>query len=266
MYNTDLPRRADLPTSAQLKRSSLIAAVSACAILVTIVLPSEYAIDPLGIGGVLGLTKMGEIKTQLAAEAARGAATVSAPVQQAGTMDRATGDALSRRLDAIEAFLATQPAKKSNDEAELTGTLGAMAAAEPTSEAVQSMPISLPNMEPVREVVQDTSAPLPVGRSDEVTFTLAPSQGAEIKLVMQEGARASFAWASTGGVVNVDTHGDAPGQSASYEKGRGIASNEGTIEAAFDGNHGWFWRNRGSADVTIILRTNGDYAELKRIS
>lgn len=43
--------------------------VAAAAILVTIVLPAEYAIDPTGIGRVLKLTDMGEIKQQLAAEA-----------------------------------------------------------------------------------------------------------------------------------------------------------------------------------------------------
>lgn len=248
MYNTDFPRRADLPTSAQLRRSSLIAVASACAILVTVVLPSEYAIDPLGIGRVLGLTEMGEIKTQLAMEAARNAASIPAP-EAAGTADRVTSEALARRLDTIEALLAAQRERKPIDEAEPTGALGTLAAAEPAPEVTDDMPATLPS-----------------GRSDEVTFTLAPSQGAEIKLVMQQGARASFAWTSMGGVVNVDTHGDAPGQLASYEKGRGIASNEGTIEAAFDGNHGWFWRNRGSDNVTITLRTNGDYAEIKRIS
>lgn len=248
MYNTDFPRRADLPTSARLRRSSLIAVASACAILVTVVLPSEYAIDPLGIGRVLGLTKMGEIKTQLAMEAAKDVAPVPTP-EAAGAADRVASEALVRRLETIEALLAAQPERKPIDEAEPTGAPGTLAAAEPAP-----------------EITQNTPADLPVGRSDEVTFTLAPSQGAEIKLVMQEGARASFVWTSTGGVVNVDTHGDAPGQSASYEKGRGIASNEGIIEAAFDGNHGWFWRNRGTDNVTITLRTNGDYAEIKRIS
>lgn len=69
MYNTDIPTRAELPTTAQLLRSTAIAAVSAAVILVTIVLPAEYAIDPTGIGRMLKLTEMGEIKTQLAAEA-----------------------------------------------------------------------------------------------------------------------------------------------------------------------------------------------------
>ena len=69
MYNTDMPSRAELPSSAQLLRSTLIAAGVAAALLVTVVLPAEYNIDPTGAGRALGLTEMGEIKTQLAREA-----------------------------------------------------------------------------------------------------------------------------------------------------------------------------------------------------
>lgn len=95
-------------------------------------------------------------------------------------------------------------------------------------------------------------------------FVLTPGQGVEIKLVMRRGARAGFSWISSGGPVNYDTHGDAPGQSTSYDKGRGVEKDEGVLEAAFDGNHGWFWRNRGRSNVTVTLRTNGDYSDVKR--
>jgi hypothetical protein len=69
MYNSDIPTRAELPTTRQLIRSTIMAFVAAVVILVTIVLPAEYAIDPTGIGRALKLTEMGEIKTQLHAEA-----------------------------------------------------------------------------------------------------------------------------------------------------------------------------------------------------
>ncbi|MBN9292222.1 MAG: transmembrane anchor protein, partial [Hyphomicrobium denitrificans] len=71
MYNTDIPTRAELPTSKQLLRSTIIAIFAAAGILVTIVLPAEYAIDPTGIGRALGLAEMGEIKIQLAEESER---------------------------------------------------------------------------------------------------------------------------------------------------------------------------------------------------
>lgn len=44
-----------------------------------------------------------------------------------------------------------------------------------------------------------------------------------------------------------------------------MASDEGELEAAFEGQHGWFWRNRTPSDVTVTLKTSGDYFELKRV-
>ncbi|MEO0800312.1 MAG: transmembrane anchor protein [Pseudomonadota bacterium] len=70
MYNSEKPAPEELPSTAQLVRSTIIALIAAIAILVTIVLPAEYAVDPTGAGRALGLTSMGEIKNELAREAA----------------------------------------------------------------------------------------------------------------------------------------------------------------------------------------------------
>ncbi|MCG8568001.1 MAG: transmembrane anchor protein [Desulfobacterales bacterium] len=50
--------------------STLAALAVAIVILITVVLPAEYGLDPTGAGKLLGLTEMGQIKTQLAREAA----------------------------------------------------------------------------------------------------------------------------------------------------------------------------------------------------
>lgn len=100
---------------------------------------------------------------------------------------------------------------------------------------------------------------------DEMRVVLKPGQGAEVKLSMKAGEKAEFSWIAEGGVVNFDTHGDGGGQSISYEKGRAVPADDGSIQAAFNGNHGWFWRNRGDADVTVVVRTRGQYAEMKRV-
>lgn len=197
MYNTDLPRRADLPTSGQLLRSTVAAALVAAALLVTIVLPSEYGIDPTRIGRAFGLTQMGEIKVALAAEAAK---------------DRA-----------------------------------AAAKAPPAPQASAGAP----------------------GQSHTMTVRLKPGQGAEIKVAMRKGAAVRYEWTTQGGSVNYDTHGDpvnAPkGFYHGYGKGRNSGGDAGTLQAAFDGTHGWFWRNRSNAEVTVTLKTSGDYAEIKRV-
>ena len=59
MYNTDLPTRAELPSSASLLRSTILAILGAAAILVTVVLPADYGIDPTGAGRMLGLDRHG---------------------------------------------------------------------------------------------------------------------------------------------------------------------------------------------------------------
>lgn len=208
MYNTDMPTRAELPTTRQLLRSTAIAAVSAVVILVTVVLPSEYAIDPTGVGRALGLTEMGEIKTQLADEAEQ---------------------------DRLNAQPMTSP--------------------KPQSSIIDRV---------FRELVIGSAVAQTAQRSDEMTIVLKPGQGAEVKLAMVKGAKATFSWTVTGGTVNFDLHGDGGGQETSYEKGRSVPGDEGTLEAAFDGNHGWFWRNRGKTDVTVTLKTNGVYSSIER--
>jgi hypothetical protein len=65
MYNTDLPTRAELPSAIKLMQSTILAAIVALTLLITVVMPSEYGIDPTGVGRLLGLKQMGEIKRSL---------------------------------------------------------------------------------------------------------------------------------------------------------------------------------------------------------
>jgi hypothetical protein len=112
------------------------------------------------------------------------------------------------------------------------------------------------------------AAPAPTGRKDEVTVTLLPDQAAEVKLMMRGGARATFRWSVTGGHVNYDTHGDPvdnPKGYHGYGKGKGSTGESGVLEAAFDGRHGWYWRNRSGKEVTVTLTTEGDYTQVQRM-
>jgi hypothetical protein len=98
--------------------------------------------------------------------------------------------------------------------------------------------------------------------TDTVTFTLAPGASAEIKLEMTEGDVAEYAWSATGGRINFDLHAHGDGQSVDYDRGRGAVSGEGSIEAPFAGQHGWFWRNRDNSDVTVTLQLRGAYSDV----
>ncbi len=201
MNNAPNPRPEDLPGKAQLLRASIIAAIGAVVILVTVYLPAEHAIDPTGVGRVIGLTEMGEIKRELAEEAARDAET---HVDQSSSLINAIFGAFVGSAQAQEAW------------------------------------------------------------RDEVTFTLAPGATAEIKLVMEAGVTATYAWTATGGRVNFDLHAHGDGQSIDYARGRGETVGEGSIDAPFTGEHGWFWRNRDSSEITVTLQLRGDYSELKQ--
>jgi hypothetical protein len=229
MYNTDLPRRADLPSTGKLLRSTALAALIAGGLLVTTVLPAEYGIDPTGIGRVLGLTPMGEIKISLAAEARaeERVAAETAPAQ----------------------LVAVAPAVR----AEATS----VPAPAPAPVAVAALPPAAVAPEPG------------AARQDTVTVTLKPGQGAEVKLTMNKDHRVRYEWASAGGPVNFDTHGDpydAPKNFYhGYGKGRNELGNKGELVAAFDGKHGWFWRNRSGYDVTVTLKTQGEYARIERV-
>jgi hypothetical protein len=134
----------------------------------------------------------------------------------------------------------------------------ATTAAAPSTPAAVSAPQPAP---PVAAAAAADSA-----NSHVTEIALAPGEGKEIKLAMREGARVDFEWSVAGGVVNFDTHADRPGTPYhGYEKGQRLASDTGVLVAAFDGMHGWFWRNRGSTPVTLTLRTRGDYQDLKQV-
>lgn len=102
-------------------------------------------------------------------------------------------------------------------------------------------------------------------KSDTTTVTLKPNEGVEYKLEMVKGAKAKYEWTSAGGPVNHNLHTDGAGGSHSYSKGTGVERDAGEITAVSDGYHGWFWRNRNSKDVTITLKTSGDYKSIKRM-
>ena len=86
------PAPAEPPSAGRLLRSTAIAVVVAAFILATVVLPAEYGVDPTGLGRVLGLTQMGEVKARLAAEAAADAAADAQAAEEDAAERRAVAD------------------------------------------------------------------------------------------------------------------------------------------------------------------------------
>jgi hypothetical protein len=124
VYNANMPAKDDLPSSGQLIKSTIIAIVSAILILAAIVLPAEYAIDPTGIGRMLNLTEMGEIKQQLATEAKAdrlrdqqqgGAPPTGAPERRSGLFERYIATLFLSSASAAEPVVIAQVATRTDE-------------------------------------------------------------------------------------------------------------------------------------------------------
>ena len=186
-------------------------------------LPAEYGIDPTRIGGLLGLTKMGEIKVSLAEEAARVPGAIVPPC-------------------APTVSVTTPPIAPA---------------------AAPSTPVPTT---PAPSAKSDVPAGGAGQKSDVTKVSLQPGESKEVKLTMREGARAKFSWSTDKGVVSFDLHSDHPTDGYhGYGKGSGVAADAGELVAAFDGRHGWYWRNRTDDVVTITLKTEGEYSEIKEL-
>ncbi|MEP3076778.1 transmembrane anchor protein [Maricaulis sp.] len=231
MFNSQLPPRDDLPSSESLLKATAIALLAAIVILVTIVLPAEYGVDPTRIGRVLGLTEMGEIKMQLAAEAEAD--------RQGETA------AVAARAPASETAAAAP------DEADPTDT---------PSEAAEASPIE------ETAAATDTNEPVAAQWRDTISITLQPGEATEVKLTMSAGEIAVYEWTTDRAGLNSDLHGDNPQDAfISYRQGRNEPGDSGEFTAEFDGAHGWFWRNRSDVTVRVTLRARGAYSEFNRL-
>lgn len=187
-----------LPTVPQLLKATGIAVVAAGAILITTVLPSEFGIDPTGIGKAIGLTDL----SANSADAAKMPDIAAAPA---------------------------------------------------------------PVVEEQSETFARSTIPL---RTDEMAVTLKPGEGGEVKSTIRKGGRFVFAWATDGGPVNFDMHGEEPNAGeafTSYRKEKMVSSDQGSFVAPFDGTHGWYWRNRGDKPVTVKVKVSGFYEKLARV-
>ena len=207
MNNNNRPLDSELPSVAKLVKSTIIAITLAAIVLVTGVLPAEYGIDPTGIGNLLGLSKMGEIKASLAQEAA-----------------------------------ADKTVAKTKD-----------------SPAVNSPKMAADSVE--KTVTAQLEAPV---WTDKMTISLRPNEGKEVKLKMKKGGQVNYVWWTENGQANFDAHADSKKHRInyhSYDKGK-TGRKEGIMAAAFDGKHGWFWRNRTTEIMKIILQVAGEYSDI----
>ena len=216
--------------------------VVAGVLLVCIVMPAEYGIDPIGTGKALGLTGLAQVSERVAAKPASGS-------------PEATG----------------APAT--------SGAPGATAAQEtavapPTVADAKILPVLQP--EPVAsrwgEAASVTGAFIPQAgqfRLDSRKITLGPREGLEIKYHMNKAAGIVYSWTASAPVL-YDFHGqpdvappDAPKteddyfESYDHDDASGKTQFHGTLVAPSTGIQGWFWENPSADTVTIELAAAG---------
>jgi hypothetical protein len=88
----------------------------------------------------------------------------------------------------------------------------------------------------------------------------------EIKVKMQEAKVFMFSWQVDQGTLYVDFHGHDPSFGPDFfvrykEEDEGTAGN-GSVTAAFSGEHGWYWLNYNEFDVTVTLTVTGYFDDI----
>jgi len=105
-------------------------------------------------------------------------------------------------------------------------------------------------------------------KTEIVTIELDTDAVTEYKAIMQQGDSIAFRWSTDGGEAYYDFHAHdaAFGDEffTRYAEGEGTG-NAGSIVAAYDGQHGWFWLNIDGAPITITLEVMGFYDEIIKI-
>jgi len=95
---------------------------------------------------------------------------------------------------------------------------------------------------------------------------IIPARGdKEYKFYLAEGAILEYSWQTNGANLFYDFHGEPAGDTSGYFKSfKKTTSNQasGSLSTIFEGTHGWYWKNNTTSDVTITLKTKGEYQRL----
>ncbi len=105
-------------------------------------------------------------------------------------------------------------------------------------------------------------------KTETVTITIEGDGGVEYKALMDQGDVIVFSWKTDGGQAYYDFHAHQdtgnPEFFTRYDEGEGVGSS-GSILAAYDGQHGWYWLNLEADPITITLEVAGDFNEIVEI-
>ncbi|NML12808.1 hypothetical protein HHL08_22190 [Sphingobium sp. AR-3-1] len=174
------------------------------------------------------------------------------------TLARATGGAALAAIAILTLFVL--PAEYGIDPTGVGSAIGLKGMV--SGEAKEEAPAPSDVANPTKATIAKSAA----WRQDEMTITLAPHSGQEVKAHMARGDSFIFTWASTGGPVKAEMHGEKAGATdgsfTDYWKELALTGGQGDFTAPFDGTHGWYFRNKGDTPVTVTVKTVGFYKDL----
>ena len=115
----------------------------------------------------------------------------------------------------------------------------------------------LPTVEQIKAARQTSGV-----RSDTIDIVIPAGKGLEYKLLIDAYMHLEYEWQTDGQPLYFDFHGEPQGDKSGYYESFAITtSNEmkGSLTTPFAGSHGWYWKNKSDAPITVTLKTKGDY-------
>ncbi len=98
------------------------------------------------------------------------------------------------------------------------------------------------------------------------TITLEAGGWIEYKFGVEKGGVLEYQWKTEGGPLYFDFHGEEydakPDEFTSFETATKSES-AGSLAAPFTGRAGWYWKNKNTVPVTVILEARGQYSILE---
>lgn len=214
------------PSRKSLLLSTAIAIIVATVILITIVLPVEYDIDPTGIGNLLGLTAISTANME--SESATARITVAEVETGAESVVAAS----------IEAYKTRDP-----------------------GDPPHVSPGSDMYVKNVDTTFRSEIIEIPVQGDEELEYKFQMREGQMLLYSWSSGTTELYFEFHA-----EPTEGEYPeGYYMSYQIGDGSTGGHGTLVAPFTGNHGWYFLNLTEHPVTIKLEVSGYYDSHSRL-
>jgi hypothetical protein len=213
--------RHEVPSLKKLVTATLVALAVACVILVTVVLPADYNIDPLGTGRALGLTDLANA-TEPAAKPAAEPARTSTP----------------------------NPANPEPPRTSINPVLVPATSGAPTVKDV---------FIPERRGWQFDSREYTLGAGEGMEIKYNMKKGAGLLYSWTASAPLAFEMHGEPDVKPAGKGGTDYYESYELDDKTGKSESHGTFLAPSTGIHGWFWENKSDKPVTFKLVSAGYY-------